>query len=271
MEDIKYLTKAKYDSDGKCIYEKYRNGMEMWTSYDEHGNIISKHSSTGYGYKSKFDENNNEIHREYEDGLKMRFEYDEDNNMIKYTDNHHGWECYEYNDNGQETFRRNSTGEVRISRYDKKGRLYFYHMYDEQSEYFNIVDSKNKMRHILEKRDGKICKEVHMKKISKNIVYSIDKNGKKIWTYIDDDGDRVLSIDSENNFIFNARNEDGDIFYRNENGVSEYSEYDDFGRLVHETHSDGFESWFKYIGETDLVSSYKDTDGHKFVAKMVDK
>ena len=66
----------------KKIHEKYSNGYERWTEYDEFENEISMNDTTGYWQKTKYDERGCTIHHCNSLGFDESSSYDKQGNTL---------------------------------------------------------------------------------------------------------------------------------------------------------------------------------------------
>lgn len=120
----------EYNAYGKVTYQKFSDGTELWTEYDENGNEVLFRNSSGYS---------------------KRYEYDDKGNMIYCSDSagYESFTTYTAFGGWEVTFREapdaaapNPEFKTRIWEFDEKGRLI--HNKLDESEHFTTYDDKNR-------------------------------------------------------------------------------------------------------------------------------
>lgn len=126
-KEVVLSTFTAYNRDGKETIEVTNMDSENCTmlfDYDEFGNLIHRHGSTGVEYWYKYDEFNNVIYFRTNQGDEVRFEYDGSGNCIR-SKSSRGFESrYRYNSKNQKVFEYHSRfGDVSLFQYDKDNKL----------------------------------------------------------------------------------------------------------------------------------------------------
>ena len=78
-----------------------------------------------------------------------------------------------------------------------------------------------------------------------------------------------MRIGSTGVFNFIAYDRNGVPFYYIEDGIHKYFEHDEFERPVHAIFSNGYEEWWEYDDNLNVLLSYHNTEGHVLKCEIV--
>lgn len=198
----------------KKIHEKYSNGYERWTEYDEFENEISMNDTTGYWRKTKYDERGYTIHRCDSLGFDESSSYDKQGKtqlgtkifIQNYENSKHTYskyedessfkeEWYDFNKNGkivhikehEELFECDKQGNrlhvksifeiEKWWKYNEHGKIIHYKD-SSGKEYINVYDG-NEHKIILEDKQGN--RQIEEYDDDWDLIYSKAWNGDECW------------------------------------------------------------------------------------------
>lgn len=163
---------SAYDDNGNIIYSKDSDGLEHWYEYNELNKIKYHKTNNGFEIWYTYDDKGNEIHNENNMNDYTDYTYDENNNLIHYKLSS-GFEIwYTYDNKGNLTYTKDSSGYEITKEYDDNSNLI--HFSNGKYEYFKKYED-NKL--VYEKYINKYSQEKISEFIYKdNTIYYICNN-----------------------------------------------------------------------------------------------
>lgn len=267
--DPSKILHIKYDHNGNIIYQKFKDGEERWTTYDDRGNILTGESTTGFKFLQEYDDRDLEIHRKMGDGKEYWFDHDDDGKLIRVRTNFGIETVYKYDEYGREIHRQRSDGGFQSRKYDSMGHEIYFHDSDSGVTTTHEHDKETDTIYTKQTKDGEFLGGYVTKIINKNFICSFNWQNKWDLSIYDNDDREIITMDSENNFTFTAYDKDGNIIYYIINGIHTYGKYDELGRNIYSIASDGFEEWLEYDDGIGVLLSYKNSNGHEFIGEII--